>query len=237
MSRIRTVILDAFVLAAFFCMLSFHAYAGDERSFYQDSKRGFYWGEDPAKKEDKERIPESQKTVPKRTSLKEFTEEELWRMDPDTFNELRDAVTKRAIGDTSNEEYIGEYIRIVDISRKRAVAFANTTQAYLMKHPQYNIAAALPLAEPGRIAASRERTREIAGKIASSQDDFALVYFHQPGCGACEEQGRILEYFVERYGWKIKPVDIAASPAAAQTFGIRTTPTPCWSYPGKTGSI
>ncbi len=199
--------------------------ASEEKSFYHDSRRGFYWGEDVPEKEKDKPMQDTKKESKKSPSLKDYTEEQLWRMDPDTFNELREAITKRAVGDTSNEEYIGEYAKVIELSAQRARAFANAHHAYLSKHPEHNIAASLPLAAPGRIAVTKEQRREVSRRLKNAQDDFALIYFYAPGCEACNEQGKILQYFTGRYNWNIKSVDVTSSPPGARAFGVQMTPT------------
>ena len=177
-------------------------------------------------KTEEKKLPRDAKAESRRSlRLKDYTYEELWRMDPDSFNELRETITKRAVGDTSSEEYIDEYAKITEISAKRARAFANAYQAYLSKNPERNISASVPLASPGRIAMTKEQMREVSSRITNAQDDYALIYFYAPGCEACHEQKKILSFFTEKYKWSIKSVDITSSPAGARTFDIRMTPT------------
>ncbi|MBI5327456.1 MAG: conjugal transfer protein TraF [Deltaproteobacteria bacterium] len=61
--------------------------------------------------------------------------------------------------------------------------------------------------------------------IASSREDFALAYFIRPTCEFCQAQTGILKYFINKYGWDIKPVNIEEEPQAGYRFNITIVPT------------
>ncbi|HPL63780.1 MAG TPA: conjugal transfer protein TraF [Syntrophales bacterium] len=191
------------------------------KTFYGDSKRGWYWYEDPSRKAGK--VKTEKKEIPS-ISLKGLSDEELWSLDADSFSTLREAITKQAVSDPADEENLGDYVRILDITRRRSLAFANAYQAYLSKKPEFNMASASPLAEPGRMAVVREKMGEISRKIREARDDFALIFFQQAGCSFCKEQQKILELFVQEYGWDIKSVDVGGRRDVADAFSIPTTP-------------
>jgi len=52
-----------------------------------------------------------------------------------------------------------------------------------------------------------------------------LLFFVGQGCGFCDKQAAILAYFVEKYGWQIKPIDIGQHTTLASRFNVTTTPT------------
>jgi len=209
-------------MALLFISLPATAFA-QGKTFYEDSKRGWYWYEQAPPKTEQGMKQNPEKALPA-VSLRDYTDEQIWKMDADKFSALRDSVTKKAVSDPSNEESMGEYVKIIDITRRRSLAFANSYQAFLAKNPEYNIASASPLAAPGRVAVTRERMAEVSGRIRRAKDDFALIYFYRPDCRFCEEQAKILRNFAHDYSWEVKKVDISASPGTAGTFRITMTP-------------
>jgi len=68
------------------------------------------------------------------------------------------------------------------------------------------------------------RANEVESAISASRGDFALVYFHKPDCRFCGAQNGILKYFIDKYGWNIKAVDLYEDPGAAQRFNVITVP-------------
>ena len=89
----------------------------------------------------------------------------------------------------------------------------------------FNVSQVYPTAGPGITARIQMQQDEIAQTISRAVGDHALLFFVSPGCGFCEKQAQILAYFVEKYGWQIKTVDISSQINAATRFNITITPT------------
>jgi conjugal transfer pilus assembly protein TraF len=94
-----------------------------------------------------------------------------------------------------------------------------------------------PLAAPGKAAVTREKQREVEEKLRQSFDDFAMIYFYQPDCSFCQEQDGIMQYFVRKYDWEIKKIDITRETAHASRFNVTTTPTIILVYKNSTDYI
>jgi conjugal transfer pilus assembly protein TraF len=198
-------------------------------SFYQESKHGWFWYEDPAPvEEDREEpapVPTASVTMPRDVSLAQYSTETLWNMHPDDFQQLLNGLQKKAV-QYPTEQNILEYLSIQDIARRKALAYANATQYVTQKRADlFNINQVYPTSSPGVIARVQMQQEEIAGTIREAGDDHALLFFVAPGCGFCEKQAQILAYFVDKYGWQVKPVDIEREPNLALRFNITTTPT------------
>ncbi|MDD2468585.1 MAG: conjugal transfer protein TraF, partial [Desulfobulbus sp.] len=198
-------------------------------SFYQESKHGWFWYEDPASVVEEEReIPVTEpKAVPlsREVSLANYSTETLWNMHPDEFQQLLNGLQKKAV-QYPTEQNILEYLSIQDIARRKALAYANATQFVTQKRADlFNINQVYPTSSPGAVARVQMQQEEIAGTIRENRDDHALLFFVAPGCGFCEKQAQILAYFVDKYGWQVKPVDIEREPNIALRFNITTTPT------------
>ena len=198
-------------------------------TFYQNTKHGWFWYEDPDPmvEEQKEPTvePKTSVTVPRYVSLALYSTETLWNMHPDDFQQLLNGLQKKAI-QYPTEQNILEYLSIQDIARRKALAYANAAQYVTQKRADlFNINQVYPTSSPGTAARVQLQQEEIAGTISTARNDHALLFFVAPGCGFCEKQAQILAYFVERYGWQVKPVDINREPNLALRFNITTTPT------------
>lgn len=215
-------------------LLALPAWAGNSmpsatNSFYQESKHGWFWYEDPAPAVEEEReMPDSEsKASPlsREVSLAQYSTETLWNMHPDDFQQLLNGLQKKAV-QYPTEQNILEYLSIQDIARRKALAYVNATQYVTQKRADlFNINQVYPTSSPGAVARVQMQQEEIAGTIREAGDDHALLFFAAAGCGFCEKQAQILAYFVDKYGWQVKPVDMEREPNIALRFNITTTPT------------
>lgn len=198
-------------------------------SFYQESKHGWFWYEDPAPVVEEDKVPGAEPTIPttmpREVSLAHYSTETLWNMHPDDFQQLLNGLQKKAV-QYPNEQNILEYLSIQDIARRKALAYANATQYVTQKRADlFNINQVYPTSSPGTLARVQMQQEEIGGTIREARDDHALLFFVAAGCGFCEKQAQILAYFVDKYGWQVKPVDMEREPNLALRFNITTTPT------------
>ena len=193
-------------------------------SFYQESKHGWFWYEDPVPEEKPVEDPGLQKEPRQTPSLARHTSQELWDMHPDDFQELLNGLQKKAV-QYPTEQHLLEYLLIQDIARRKALAYANAAQYVTQKRADlFTINQVYPTSSPGVAARVQLQQEEIAGTISQARGDHALLFFVAPGCGFCDKQAQILAYFVERYGWQVRPVDIAGNQELALRFNITTTP-------------
>jgi len=196
--------------------------------FYQDTKHGWFWYEDPPPEQDKkDKDEKAQKPPQKRNlpSLSSYTVKELWNMYPDDFQELLNVLQKKAV-QAPTEQNITEYLTMQDIARRKALAYANAAMYVTQKHADlFSVNQVYPTAGPGVTARVQMQRTEISQTINRAGADHALIFFVQPGCGFCEKQAGILAYFRDKYGWPIKTVDISRNIKAASRFNITVTPT------------
>ena len=199
-------------------------------SFYQESKHGWFWYEDPAPVVEEEREvpaaePKASVSMPRDVSLAHHSTEALWNLHPDDFQQLLNGLQKKAV-QYPTEENILEYLSIQDIARRKALAYANASQYVTQKRADlFNISQVYPSSTPGAMARVQMQQDEIAATIENAQSDHALLFFIAPGCGFCDKQAQILAYFTSKYHWQIKAVDIQQEPNLALRFNIQTTPT------------
>ena len=201
--------------------------------FYENIKEGWFWYHDPALKTEEEPVQEKsqaqnlqqQENRYRSTDLEKVSLEALWKMYPDDFQELLDHVQNLAV-QAPTEENTLRYLIMQDVARRKALAYTNSAMYVTQKYGNlFNVNQVYPTSKPGVTARIQMQNQETLQTIANARDNHAMVYFTSPTCGFCEKQSRILAYFVDKYGWTIKPVDISRQPGIAARFGIETTPT------------
>ncbi|MEA2115268.1 MAG: conjugal transfer protein TraF [Thermodesulfobacteriota bacterium] len=195
--------------------------------FYSETKHGWFWYEDPPPEQEvQESTPDLPVKPPERVpSLDNISIDELWNMHPDDFQELLNGLQKRAV-QYPTEDNILQYRVIQDIARRKALAYTNASMYVTQKYSNlFNVNQVYPTAGPGITARVQMQQDEITHTIGQANQEHALLFFVSPGCGYCEKQAQILAYFVDKYGWQIKTVDISRQRNAATRFNITITPT------------
>jgi conjugal transfer pilus assembly protein TraF len=192
------------------------------KPFYQDRKKGWYWYEKEAVKPKKPK-PEfpANRRLPK---LSDYTYQQLWNMYPDDFQALLNTFMKKAVQHPT-EENVLEYLTMQDIARRKALAYTSVMSYVGQKYPQFSSKTVYPITAPGQAAVVSMRTREQERTIESGRSQFALIMFTREGCDFCEAQKSILAYFVHKYGWPVRMIDIEQNPNMAARFNITMTPT------------
>jgi len=197
----------------------------DEKTFYQDHKKGWYWYEQFVKeKEEKEKEEKKEKKAERKLpSLKDYPKEKLWKMHPDDLKSLLSEFHKKTIMEPT-ESNMYEYLVVLDIVRRRSLAVANLQMATIQKYPDLDVGPDYPITSPGRKSFLKQRFDEIESKINKEKNNFGLIYFYSPNCSYCSEQSNILNYFVDKYKWETKRVDIEKNTKAASRFNIQRVP-------------
>lgn len=195
--------------------------ASDHENFYEDRKRGWYWYE-PEPAQETEILPEPA-PLEEKVSLNQLTYQELWDLHPDQFKAYAEEITKIAVG-TPSEDNVLQYLLVQDVTRRKALAFASVVGMVGQKYPRFGTEGVYPTTLPGQKALTTLRYREVDQLIRGLGGEFALIMFTQPGCGFCDAQNGVLNFFEDNYNWPVRRVDIAADPLFAARFGVEQTP-------------
>jgi len=188
-------------------------------SFYKEKKQGWYWYQkDPEERKLKE---QPKRKLPR---LEDYTSQELWDMYPDDFQELLNTFMKKAV-QSPDEKTVMEYLIMQDIARRKSLAFASVMSYVDQKNQELGTQSVYPITAPGQSAVVAIRVREQEETIASGRNQFALIMFTRPGCEFCESQQSILEFFINKYGWPVRTVDMDEYPNMAAKFDVTMTPT------------
>ncbi|RMG03680.1 MAG: conjugal transfer protein TraF [Nitrospirae bacterium] len=186
-----------------------------------DPKRGWWWYETPPPPEDKEEQKEETVAYP---SLKDYTKEELWNMEPEKFRKLIKVFLDKAVQNPTVES-VKEYLTLQDIARRKALAFTNVASLVVQTTPELNTLKDAPITHVGKVEMTRMQSEDVERTIRTAVDDFALLYFYSPTCPYCQAQEKVNKMFIGKYGWQIKGIDVTENRLIAEQFGVSTTPT------------
>ena len=182
-----------------------------EYSSHESIKKGWYWYKEEEPAEETEEKKEKEKPV----SLSSLSVDEL--------KKVLEERLKLAIDDPTPDNVLA-YIKAKDVALKKSLAFANTYSLVIQMHPEFTNAGYYPVANPGINALYSMRTEEIESTIKNTREEFALIYFYSPDCRFCRVKNMILRYFVDKYGWEVKKVNILEESEAATRFNVFTVP-------------
>lgn len=211
------------VAAVFFTSVTFaSADTGEERSpkphsgYDGEVEKGWYWYEVVKEKPEMDtEKPNLTETVPPDVNP--------WDLSAEEFRDLFDKVKDTAVTSPTVQN-VSRYIEWQDVARRKAVAFANVFQLVMQNNPEFSISSQYPTTTPGMNALVSIKSEERENLIRDATGEFALIYFHRPDCKFCKAQNGILRFFVDKYGWPIKKVNIYTEPEAASRFNVSRVP-------------
>lgn len=224
MGLLRKKKLKALLFLFFSFGLVICVYAADPpTSYYKDAKRGYYWYEVVPQKPDETKKDEvDNKEKRKAPVTKSY--EELWVMHPDDFQKYVTEVQKYAV-QFPTEENVERYYYTNMIATKKAKAFASVAAVIGQKNPDLSTEGTYPITAPGIKARTLIKGNEQEAVLNSAKNNFGLIMFESRGCGFCDSQKGILSFFIRKYKWPIKYVDIHDNPALVAVVGVEQTPT------------
>ncbi len=188
-----------------------------------DAKRGYWWYRDPppAEKQDKKEPTHSSEREPL-GPLPSYSQ--IMDMHPEEFRKVfKDRMDEAVWRPTPQNVY--NWMLVKDVARRKALAFTQVSQFMLLRNPEMNIAPDQPMDDFARPVKVRQMTEERRTMLVNNQRMFALLYFRSETCIYCQAQDNVLKYFQANTGWEIKTIDVDRDAAAAETFGVRVTPT------------
>jgi len=190
----------------------------ESASFYKEKKQGWYWYQ-----KDPEKIKPKEQPKRKLPKLEDYTNKQLWDMYPDDFQELLNTFMKKAV-QTPDEKTVMDYLIIQDIARRKSLAFASVMSYVDQKNQELGTQSVYPITAPGQSAVVSMRVREQEETILSGREQFALIMFTRQGCEFCESQKSILEFFINKYGWPVRTMDIDEYSDMAAKFDVSMAP-------------
>jgi conjugal transfer pilus assembly protein TraF len=208
--------------------------------YYTTSDRpGYYWGkDDPLPEELEPPVPEQSAKPQKKLTeeqqkygwesreelqFSDFTPQQLWDMKPKEMSALMEAFKEQSVW-RPTEGHVRDTYAMMDMVRRKAVAFTNVQQFVVNKYPEVSTEREYPTAAPGKEAVRLSRTQEVTSRVAAASTEYGLIYFYKPGCPYCEAEEKILKHFIASRNFAVQPVNILEQPGVAAQFNITITP-------------
>lgn len=182
-----------------------------------DTKVGYWWYCEPETKEDPHAIPEREPLPPPPT------QQAMMQMHPDDIDSLREQYLKEAVWQTSPNN-VRNYYQVLDVARKKSLAFANVTKLVMLQNPDLNAYGQYTKTNPGRKALNQHKAAQIRAALTHYKNEFGLILFTQKSCIFCRSQHAVLGSYSDRHGWPVKTIDIDHNPVAAARFNVTTVP-------------
>ena len=196
--------------------------------FWEDRQRGYFWYEDPVLPGPEDQaVPMEDKAMinnPGQARPDPYTYDELFDLHPDRFQVVIDARLKHAVH-RPTEENVLRFLEATDVAKKKSRLMANVAGYVAMQNPRLTGESRYPYSQPGRNVYVQERNGDIEATLAEFKDRYAIVAFHQEGCGYCTAQEEILSHFEHLNGWTVRRIDITQNPGLAARFHVEITPT------------
>lgn len=170
-----------------------------------------YWWYNPAEKEPEVDKPE----IPEVKALMAMAPTKLEKLIEDQMDYAVTVMTTDAAKD---------YWRLIDVSRRRSLAFTSLTNQVMLQNPELNVRAAYPISGPGRTAHVSMKQKERDTRLQQERQNYALAMFWQEDCAYCHAQRGVLNHFAKQYGWQLVKLDIDARPELVGEYGIEMTP-------------
>jgi conjugal transfer pilus assembly protein TraF len=184
---------------------------GASRAMAQE-KQGYWWYEKKAA-EDAEDVKKP--IIPPVAALMKMKAASLAKLIDDQKEYALTVLTKEATTD---------YWRLVDVTRRRSLAFTALTSQAMLETPALNVRGAYPVNGPGRTEYLQTKQRERDQRLMLERHEFALTMFSKEGCSFCVSQWSILQSFADKYHWQIVRMDVDDRPDLAARFNITSTP-------------
>ena len=215
-----------FLLFFSWFLITAPVWAGD--TFWEDRQRGYFWYEDPVLPDPEDQdVPVEDKPMidnPGQAILDRYTYAELFELHPDRFQMVIDARLKHAVH-RPTEENVLRFLEATDVAKKKSRLMANVAGYVAMQNPWLTGESRYPYSQPGRNVYVQQRNREIQTALEQFKDRYAIIAFHQIGCGYCTAQEEILSHFEHLNDWSVRRIDVAENPGLAAKFHVDITPT------------
>ncbi len=180
-----------------------------------DEKLGYWWYCEP-ESEAMEKTPREELPPPPPHA-------KMMEMHPDNIATLQQDYLKEAVWKTTPENVLN-YYRVMDVSRKKSLAFTSVSHLVMLENPELNAWGQYAKTNPGRRELTKVRQTTTNQALSRFRNHYALIVFTTETCPFCRTQKGVLKYFSERHGWTVREVDINQRPSAASRFNVQVTP-------------
>jgi thiol-disulfide isomerase/thioredoxin len=199
-------------------------------TFFQDDREGWFWYQQNNATEEKNATKSitpplaDQKTKEKEfDGFKDIDWEAVWKLHPDKFQALITDTQKWAIQDPSVDR-LKIYIALQKVAKERAVKFQQVWGETLNQNPLLDELKRSPTKVGSLIEAQLSR-QDREKHLKPMRENMGILYFYSSTCAYCEKQKKILEYFIDKWGWKnITAINTETEVDAVLEYGVDIVP-------------
>lgn len=161
--------------------------------FLSKRAEGWFWYEDKAKKEQKNRIKEQAKQVPDEATPTEIIESNKKELE---------ATLHKAILEPSYDN-VKSYMALQKEMMSRSEAFSTRWQEVVYKEPTLNEEVNYPTSHSAMPIHYEAQKQAKEQKLKAIAKDFGLLYFFKSDCPYCQKFSGLAKSFAEKYGFEI----------------------------------
>ncbi len=212
--------------------------------FFDESKQGWFWYEDPAEPEGVWLPPTPLVPVPPKVHDSRQLKEALKQLPLETVNtdELPSewlkallSAKREAALDRPTEHTVKDYIIVHRASFARAQKFTDVWNWVMYTNPELDFASQNPTSTLGHQVYAELKEQEQEQLLRQASESVGLYFFFTSTCPYCQEQSRLLKVFTDTYGFKVFPVtkdgrglpnypDAKADNGMGEQLGVKMVP-------------
>lgn len=196
--------IGLFVIAWLTLFSTEDVYASEKKqSYFEDSKRGYWWYEKPAEIE--EEIVEEKKETPKsspQTISPKTPLQQLKAMGKQWENDMAMAIKN------PTRENMRNWMEIHTKVMQQADDFSGQFQKTIWSTPKYDYRLQKPVDREAIIANNFETVKDADKSLDKIANEKGLLFFFRSDCPYCKKFSPVLKKFSEKYGFSIVPISL-----------------------------
>ncbi|MCT7910347.1 conjugal transfer protein TraF [Arcobacter lacus] len=227
----------AYLLIAYLIASSLYVAYASDKSYFDDNKRGWFWGEIKSiEKDEKKEELEGQlknknnlvfdgkeyKTIPSKTDIPWPI---LDKLHPDEIVNL-ETQTKNISVMYPTQENVLEYKKLQHFISNKAMGFTDTNYFVAKQDPEISNWAS-QTSMNSRLVISAKRTdlwEKQKNIISEHSKNMIILVATLPTCSFCKQQMPLLKDFEKEFGVEYKEVDISTNKEFAINYQVQKTP-------------
>jgi conjugal transfer pilus assembly protein TraF len=199
-------------------------------TFFQEDREGWFWYQKNNATEKNATKPITPPVADQKSEeekefdgFKDIDWNEVWTLHPDKFQALITDTQKWAIQDPSVDR-LKIYIALQKVAKERAVKFQQVWGETLNQNPLLDELKRSPTKVGSLIEAHLSR-QDKEKYLKPMRENMGILYFYSSTCAYCDKQKKILEYFIDKWGWEnITAINTETEVDAVLEYGVDIVP-------------
>jgi len=173
-----------------------------KKTFYQDSKRGFFWHEKKEKQEKEQELNLSQEVSQEKSKTHHipFSVEHIREQMPI----LRDA----AINNPTDDRAMLKYYVMSRAMNDKGTDFADATRLLFLKYPQLSETKLMPIQAAALLMRKRDSENYVEKLISNIGKHANIFYFYRANCAYCQKYGPLLSVLSKTTQIGVLPISL-----------------------------